>query len=581
MAQMIPPIIPLDTPLGERQLFERLRDDPGTHDWVVLHSLDVKKHEKKIESEIDMLVLVPGWGVLCVEVKGSNVTRKNGIWDYGYEQTPESPFKQASSAMHALRKYVVSRNTEFSSLLFFSAVFFTRIEFDEKSPEWHPWQYVSKSRFNSVSVSQLIVDILGRAHHHIEQIIKARWYSSEGSRPSSSQIIVLTKLLRDQFDYKVSRVDEIRDAEKRIAKFTEEQYESMEALRGNPRVVIKGPAGTGKTYLAMETVRRAIDDGKKVIFICFNRHLGEWLRNNFSENINENFFCGTLHRLMLDIAEEARDLDNVSPLFWSQDLPELALNRLLESPELSRSYDLLVIDEAQDILEDSYLAVLDLLLSGGLRDGNWCFFGDYEKQAIYREHGNSISEQDLFHVLESYSPGFVNFSLRNNCRNAKPISDLLTLTCDLKPGYRRVIHHLDIADAITDFYESSEQQADKLKLLIERELQHFTNNEIVVLSPRNPKDSCAGGCDIKSNRFRLVDYRLDNLAKGIRFSSIHAFKGLEAAVIIVTDVEGLGTEKMKSLLYVGMSRAKVRLYLLMHDLCRDDWNDMLDRGLLG
>jgi hypothetical protein len=44
---------------------------------------------------------------------------------------------------------------------------------------------------------------------------------------------------------------------------------------------------------------------------------------------------------------------------------------------------MLVIDEAQDLLEDEYLDVLDLLVKGGLAGGRWAFFGDFERQAIY------------------------------------------------------------------------------------------------------------------------------------------------------------------------------------------------------
>src|SRR5437899_2066166 len=106
MARMIPPQCLSDTPVGESQLFSKLRGDPETGDWVALHSFDLKKHRSKIEGELDMVVLVPGFGILCIEVKGCDVSRNDGKWIYPYETSIEGPFKQASRAMHSLREYV-------------------------------------------------------------------------------------------------------------------------------------------------------------------------------------------------------------------------------------------------------------------------------------------------------------------------------------------------------------------------------------------------------------------------------------------------------------------------------------------
>ena len=93
MARMIPPACAAKTPAGERDLFNKLRDDPDTSGWVVLHSLDLKKHQSKIEGELDMVVLVPRLGVLCIEVKGCDVSRHEGN---GYIPT-KLPLKVLSS----------------------------------------------------------------------------------------------------------------------------------------------------------------------------------------------------------------------------------------------------------------------------------------------------------------------------------------------------------------------------------------------------------------------------------------------------------------------------------------------------
>lgn len=59
-----------------------------------------------------------------------------------------------------------------------------------------------------------------------------------------------------------------------------------------------------------------------------------------------------------------------------------------------------------------------------------------------------------------------------------------------------------------------------------------------------------------AGRFRLTD---DRPAAGgkVLFSSIRGFKGLEASVVVLCELEGVEDETLDQQLYVGLSRAKV------------------------
>jgi superfamily I DNA/RNA helicase len=48
----------------------------------------------------------------------------------------------------------------------------------------------------------------------------------------------------------------------------------------------------------------------------------------------------------------------------------------------------------------------------------------------------------------------------------------------------------------------------------------------------------------------------------IRFSTIHAFKGLDAPAVILTDVDNPNIPGFEDLLYVGLSRSTSRLVML-------------------
>lgn len=113
MARMIPPVVGSGTTsAGEREIFLRLRDDPGATAWIALHSLGLARHDAGVAGEVDFVVIIPTRGVLCIEVKGcsaSALRRDSGLWFYGPGDRgdPRSPFRQASEAMHSLRREIL------------------------------------------------------------------------------------------------------------------------------------------------------------------------------------------------------------------------------------------------------------------------------------------------------------------------------------------------------------------------------------------------------------------------------------------------------------------------------------------
>ena len=154
MARMIPPTIDPNVPSpGEREVFIRLRDDPSAKDWTVLHSLELARHVRHVQGEVDFVILVPGLGVLCLEVKAHREIRvENGQWLFGAKREKgRSPFKQSSEAMHSVRSRVIERIPSLKNIVFWSAVLFTHASFTQSSAEWHPWQLIDSRRFRNSS----------------------------------------------------------------------------------------------------------------------------------------------------------------------------------------------------------------------------------------------------------------------------------------------------------------------------------------------------------------------------------------------------------------------------------------------
>ena len=83
MAKLLPPYIDKNCKsTGERMLFDIFKNSAFTKDWIVLHSLNLSQHTKRLYGEIDFLILIPGGGIYVMEVKGGNVKCTDGVWQY-------------------------------------------------------------------------------------------------------------------------------------------------------------------------------------------------------------------------------------------------------------------------------------------------------------------------------------------------------------------------------------------------------------------------------------------------------------------------------------------------------------------
>src|SRR5690606_27004101 len=143
-----------NVPPGEQKLFIELKNDSDTKDWIVLHSLDVAAHRKRISGEDDFVVIIPGMGLLCMDVKShASIECIDGEWFFGrHREKKRSPFKQVSQTMHSLREQLSRELPDLNHVVFWSAVVFPFIVFETASPEWHPWQVIDRARLGTDSI---------------------------------------------------------------------------------------------------------------------------------------------------------------------------------------------------------------------------------------------------------------------------------------------------------------------------------------------------------------------------------------------------------------------------------------------
>lgn len=554
---MIPAYFPVDAPPGEKALYRALAQSKDTDDWIVLHSLGIAGHVKKPEGEADFVVIAPNLGVLIIEVKSHDYVHfEDGVWYLG-SQKPDTrgPFEQASQAKHSIRKYLKRKQVQLRSVPVISAAWFTAVRARTTFPtssEWHDWEVLDLQDLKNDPIAA-IRRALKAGTAHLDKTFPGFSYGGVGPDLTSANRIAL--FLRPNFEIGVVAGDLRHAREDQLVHFVEEQYEALDSMAENRAVLFTGPAGSGKTFLAMEAARRELAMGNRGRLICFNSFLGKRLAADMPDD--PKLTVGTFHQQMLRhaglSAAPREDTD-----FWNRELPVRVLEALVEAGD-DTAGDFLIVDEIQDLLIEPYLDVMDLMVKGGLTSGRILLFGDFERQAIYVEGAGRG-------LLRARMPHLPSSRLVMNCRNLPRIGYSVNVFSGLKPGYQKFRREDDGANPVWLKYRRGEDLSPLLRAAIQAlRDDKYELSEIVVLSPLGSDSVAASTTD---PWLRQVLKPADGRARRrgeLQYSTIHAYKGLDAPAVIVTDLDRSLVPNFESILYVGLTRATDRLYGLVEE----------------
>lgn len=559
---------------GERHIYELLRDQlPET--YVVRHHFPACWMDRYYlrDAEADFVVLVPGKGLMLLEVKSSKALEcNNGVWwRINGDQSRsaiDSPFEQASGTKHRLverlaRKVFNTTKDRFPGIFGHVVVYpFGRAELPHSADEPYLFWGYNECK-NLVSQLNEAFNVWGGGHERKGFVGKV--------------FEKVVGFLEDDARFVPVLAAEIDEQNAVIEDLTRAQYEAFQAVLANPRAHVQGPAGSGKTILALwasENLalnsRNSDQQGgisQEVLLLCFNRNLAKWLQLQRRQEMGrQKVKVYSFFSLCRTLTEKAGLSFRPGPdeeRFWRDEGGQLFSDAIRRLGERCPKFDVILVDEAQDFYPSWWFPVQLLLKDPD--NGGLILFSDPLQRGTYKSRIYKDEE-------DAYPAGLKICELKHNCRNTKKLvaycSQVIKEHIDEFPSKPDGSHPeiLPIEGA------PLRRQAMLEDLVRNLFSEGVTPDRIAILSPWNAENlSCAlhncselAGIPLAQDSEKLEQWKRGHF---VWFSTIKAFKGLEADFVIVTDLidQQRGFTFTATDLYVAASRCKNRLYFIPSD----------------
>ncbi|KUZ93012.1 nuclease [Burkholderia ubonensis] len=323
------------------------------------------------------------------------------------------------------------------------------------------------------------------------------------------------------------------------------------------RLRVIGTAGSGKTQLAVQAMRDAIAAGRRVLYVCFNRPLADYVARIAPPGAK----IANYHQLCDWVARDG----GYTPDFDAPDAFGRLEARFAETPVPERwRFDVLIVDEGQDF-HPSWASALERLLAP---DGAWWWLED-PLQNLYMREPVAL-------------PGWVSLKALTNYRSPRDLLDFVRdvvgrvepLAAELRSG-----SPFDGSDLVVSAYGDANASPvaladaciDATKRAITQALSlGFRKQDIAVLSYRGREGSALAALDqLGPHQVKRFTGKYDLFGNpeyhdgDVLLDSIYRFKGQSAPCVILTEIDfdTLDARAARKL-FVGATRATMKLLLV-------------------
>lgn len=470
---------------AERLVARLLRDVVSDPDAVAFHSVDLRSHAYKQQAEADFIVLWKGV-VVVIEVKGGGVRKHDGVW-YSVDRRRDwhrlsgSPMEQARSAAYALRD--ILREDGVGWFAHEAVVITPDIDTPPHAVGWWPTHWLARN--------DMTAEGLGLA---LDRVVE------NARRPPSGQRQARSEDLRARLFGEFTRMPVV-DAQRGAVideqnRATAGQARVLAALARNARVLVFGGAGTGKSLVLVEAAKQDAERGKSVLV-------------TFRSPALTQFFKPHLEGWNIDLV----------PFF--------------ELPVTNRKYDVVLVDEAQDMMTADAMDRIDAVVAGGRSDGRWRMFLDPNNQA----HVDGEYDQDVADLVAEEA---ITVDLDLNVRNTRAIVHVVQEYLGADVGDPGIVHG-ERVQWKTPSGDPDIAEADLLATQILDDGSRRSDIWLINVTSDDAPSTSPAGFVVTSPKYA---------------------KGLEAEHVIVFGLPEIYDDAGTAAFYVAVTRARVSLHII-------------------
>lgn len=531
-----------EVPFAELKVYEAL-EQLGKN-FYVFHSVQWLKKTKKGAAtwkENDFLILNRNLGALVIEVKGGDIEYTGTVFHQINTQTDEvsvldpkkkkDPLSQAIDGAYHYRGVLekISRATE------------TRLALDDRFPVevavWFPGCEIKEKMkkfplaYREAEPAVLDLKSFDKGPQAIYDI-----FDFYGSRDkvdiSDDEFNKILDSIASDFELITAPTAKRDEVDHAFLKLTQEQIGLLDYIAEQRFATIQGVAGTGKTLIAKEAARRFGLEGKKVLFLCFNKFLYAYLKQQYPY---ENVTYYNIHSLINAYSNNTEDLSD--PGKRADVLESICWDDL--------DFDDVIIDEAQDFHNREVVYFKEL---AELKDGKFFAFYDKNQVVMTDEVPEWIKESEC------------KLLLTKNCRNTYEIA--LTAYNVIDVELNQKIQMMN-GEKTTLTFVKGDPMSKLVRLIntLTGDKYGYEYSDIVILSLKTEADSILSNI----NKIFGIPITREKSNSSILFTTAKKFKGLESRVIIVIDIDEtcFNDERKKRNFYVACSRATHFLSLII------------------
>lgn len=531
MARIIPDN-PAFTTVSEAQVWEQLRDGLPD-DAVVLANVRLTTEEQDYEA--DLVVLLPDFGVLVLEVKGGSVAYGPEGWTLTSDGETRKihPVDQVRDGKYALRAYV------------------------EADPTWGSrgrvaWAHGVVAPYSSFPQDFSLPDLprwalhaRGDLEHLPTRVRENAWRMDQGHRTLMAEDVeaiaeILTGRLHTSYDVNAQAEERAAAADR----LTAEQAMILGVTRLLNRVEVRGGAGSGKTVLALQQAKE-LSRGRhgrkpqRVAVLCYSIGLAEHLKRKVASwhRKDRPAFVGTFHELGMEWG--APDGDRADSEFWEERLPQLMAG-LADEVAVGKRFDAIVVDEAQDFADSWWTPLLKALKDE--ETGGLYVFSD-ENQRIFGRFG-----RPPVHLV----PLVLDHCLRNTREIHEAFNPLAPSRMHARGG-----HGPDVTFVPATVDTATEVADDEVVRLLDEEGWEPGRVALITTGHRHFSQ-----VDLTEQLGQSGYWASYFDGEEVFYGHVLGCKGLERSAVVLCLNEDGTRDRARERLYVGMSRATDRLVVV-------------------